>query len=538
MVVLATLSITASASGTVTPPSDAIAVGDLKIWPTNTGDTLTAGTDYAYDTTVGILTVQFATPLTIANADATTATANRIVVASNISADITLAGVNMDNSTASPFAIEKDSKGNVTINLKDGTTNTLKGGNCAALQKEGSGIGKLTIQAGTLGTGELIVESYQGAGIGGNCNSNGSVSNITITGGMVMATSTYGAGIGSGSSDESDSSSIGSGIGTNSSGNVSNITVSGGYVTATSTSGVGIGSGTTDEDVGGTKGSTSNVVITGGSVKVSSFGCQPTDSEGNNVYLLTIDTSGADTVSINGKGYPDWHYFYYFYSTGSGVWGANPEIYVYLPDATHSVTVGGNTTVMLYNSTSSSFENATICLFDSTGTLKDAYTDLQTALTAAVAGDILKLQDNVDTAATVEINKNLTLDLNGYVLKMTGSGMDLAVTARIDALVAGAQGTLKDAEGRLALLEAELAEISQRIAALERANEQLEKELAAKGEGGTDNAALEAKNNAQDAEVARLQTFITVVCIIACVSLAGNVAIVTVALILKRKRIH
>ena len=45
----------------------------------------------------------------------------------------------------------------------------------------------------------------------------------------------------------------------------------------------------------------------------------------------------------------------------------------------------------------------------------------------ANAGDTIKLRSNTEVHATLQITKNLTLDLNGHVLKMTGSGSVLYV---------------------------------------------------------------------------------------------------------------
>ena len=52
---------------------------------------------------------------------------------------------------------------------------------------------------------------------------------------------------------------------------------------------------------------------------------------------------------------------------------------------------------------------------------------LQEMIDKANAGDTIKLSSNTEIAATLQITKNLTLDLNGYVLKMTGDGSVLYV---------------------------------------------------------------------------------------------------------------
>ena len=53
--------------------------------------------------------------------------------------------------------------------------------------------------------------------------------------------------------------------------------------------------------------------------------------------------------------------------------------------------------------------------------------DLQGMIDLANAGDTIKLSSNTEVHATLQITKNLTLDLNGHVLKMTGDGSVLRV---------------------------------------------------------------------------------------------------------------
>ena len=55
---------------------------------------------------------------------------------------------------------------------------------------------------------------------------------------------------------------------------------------------------------------------------------------------------------------------------------------------------------------------------------------LQEMIDKANAGDTIKLSSNTEIAATLQITKNLTLDLNGHVLKMTGDGSVLKVSGR------------------------------------------------------------------------------------------------------------
>ena len=55
---------------------------------------------------------------------------------------------------------------------------------------------------------------------------------------------------------------------------------------------------------------------------------------------------------------------------------------------------------------------------------------LQERINQANAGATITLNSNTEIAATLQITKNLTLDLNGHVLKMTGSGSVLKVSGR------------------------------------------------------------------------------------------------------------
>ena len=55
---------------------------------------------------------------------------------------------------------------------------------------------------------------------------------------------------------------------------------------------------------------------------------------------------------------------------------------------------------------------------------------LQGMIDQANAGDTIKLSSNTEVHATLQIKKDLTLDLNGHVLKMTGIGSVLKVSGR------------------------------------------------------------------------------------------------------------
>lgn len=128
--------------------------------------------------------------------DNTNATTNNITVNADVTATVTLDGVNIDMSTEQPgaCAFKLESGANVTLILAEGTTNVLKSANlCAGLQApEGT---TLTIQ----GPGSLVATGGSGdlgsSGIGGGAQNVGGT--ITITGGTVTATGGYlAAGIG------------------------------------------------------------------------------------------------------------------------------------------------------------------------------------------------------------------------------------------------------------------------------------------------------------------------------------------------------
>ena len=341
--------------GTVGLTAAAETVGAFTV----TGGTL--NTDYTYENNA--LTIKTDTAVTISGT-----TTDTIVVEAGVNANITLAGVNISSAGFPAFKIEDNSTGNVTIILKDGTENTLKGGSYSAgLQKNGSaeGIGKLTIKGGTEGTGKLEATSgkYGGAGIGSSDNQ--PCSNIEICGGTVTATSCKcGAGIGGGSNKAGSNITIsggtvtanggseGAGIGGGGYGSGSNITISGGTVTANGGSyGAGIGGGRD-------KGTGSNIIITGGSVKAvagseaNAIGggngkeaVTPTNGT-NEVYLLTIANPDGAEVLIDGVSYTPVNH--------KAVDSNDGNLYLYLPAKTSIddplvVKVGEKTTKYVYD---------------------------------------------------------------------------------------------------------------------------------------------------------------------------------------------
>ena len=274
---------------------------------TKDGEALVYGTDYTYPADTGVLTILSDKAVTISNADIAP-TNNTIVVAKDVSANITLDGVDIDVSgtpDTCAFKIADNSEGNVTITLVDGSENTLKSGSgCAGLQKNGEN-GTLEIK-GTTGTLTATSGNY-GAGIGGG--NNASASNITISGGTVTAVNFghNGAGIGggenssgsnitiSGGSVTAQSSGNGAGIGGGGNrGNGSYITISGGSVSANSIDGAGIG--------GGYGGSGSSITISGGSVKALSDGGGAGIGGGYGNSGSNITISGGSVTAMSEKG--------------------------------------------------------------------------------------------------------------------------------------------------------------------------------------------------------------------------------------------
>ena len=323
---------------------------------TITGTDLVYGTDYTYPADTGVLTILSDKDITIANADPSSSTTNRIEVAYGVSANITLDGVNINvrREKACAFKIADDSTGDVTIILADNSENTLKSGTgWAGLQKNGrysEELGTLTIQGGELGTGKLIAQGGDlsaGIGDGDGCNS----SNIEISGGTVTATGgSDGVGIGgfSGSKNIEISggvvhASTAEGPGSTAIGSVSGpaeITISGG--TVTTVSGFNGENGGYAPDIGSRYVSGSIINITGGSIKINGandnpfYGITPIDGNRKNVYLFTLDNPNNEDIIIDGVDYPDKH-------------SNENRIYAYLPNDNHIVEIGDTTKYYIYN---------------------------------------------------------------------------------------------------------------------------------------------------------------------------------------------
>ena len=322
---------TSENTGTTPKSVEAIISNELLSIRAADGSTLVKGEDYTYENS--ILTVKTVKPVVIANKDIENAIDHSIAVASGVSANVTLSGVNInvsakDNTAA--FLIEDGGTGTVCVNLKDGTTNTLISGKyCAGLQKNDENIALVIDGNGTLNatggkgsagigggkgyggsniiinSGTIHADSIDGTGIGGGSNGNGE--HITINGGNVTADGDVGtAGIGGGfNGNGSDilitggivnaKGNTAAGIGGGINGNGSYITITGGEVTAK-----GLGNGTGIG--GGQGGSGSNIKISGGTVKATAeyYGAGIGGGSGSSGTDITI--SGG-TVTATGEGY-------------------------------------------------------------------------------------------------------------------------------------------------------------------------------------------------------------------------------------------
>ena len=232
--------------------------GDLRVYENGT-----KVTGYVtYDSAARTLTVLDGADVTISMRPGVDNTENgdRIVVAKDASARITLSGVDIRRTgTEAPFEIKANSTGDVTVVLADGTQNNLQSSakGYAGLQKNGN-----DERCGTLyitGSGSLTASGGDvGAGIGGGGHDS-NTRNIVIQGGTVTAVGgIHSPGIGCAGADEcADADHIvidggtvnarggeyGAGIGGGNQGDTS-IIVNGGNVTAQGGSkGAGIGGG-------------------------------------------------------------------------------------------------------------------------------------------------------------------------------------------------------------------------------------------------------------------------------------------------------
>lgn len=324
--------------------------------------------DFTYEN--GTLTVKTSTPITIKNTDPATPTNDHIVVKNDVSANITLAGVNISSGCA--FKIEDESNGDVTITLAANSENILTstGYDCAGLQKNSNyGVSHLSGKLTITGTGKLTATGGRnGAGIGGGIENCGV--NITISGGVVTATGGEGgAGIGGGILGDGAHITISGGTvmatgGSNVAGigggaSIScgrYITITGGAVTAKGGKDSGNGAGV---GIGGGDASSSNITISGGSVHavagdngVNAIGSSsngrgavtPKNAEEHDVYLMTIPNPSNAKVYIDGKEYKP-------YNHSAIVEENDTNLYPYVTGVHHTVKVGTETSCYHFTGT-------------------------------------------------------------------------------------------------------------------------------------------------------------------------------------------
>ena len=225
----------------------------------------TLGTDYTFSG--GVLTINSSRAMTVTG----TTTTERVAIASGITANITINGLNIDTSSGNnAFELTGTAKLNLTLT----GDNFLQGGiyHAGLLVPNGT---ELTITAAS--TGSLTAKGGgEGAGIGADVTS--ACGSVTIHGGTVTATGSQKS----------------AGIGGRSNGNGGTITITGGTIIATGgqdNSGAGIGAGGNGTNNG-------TLVITGGSVRRSGNASkEATATNGSaSVYLTTL-TVGDPAVA-------------------------------------------------------------------------------------------------------------------------------------------------------------------------------------------------------------------------------------------------
>lgn len=255
----------------------------LDFYATDSNKPLVYGTDYKIDgSTLKILSDK---GITIKNVDPAQPCSNYIYIESDVSANITFAGINIQRGLNEYSAVEiaENSSGDVNIILADNTDNIISTTyNYAALSKnsDSTECGTLTISCQHSGEAGHICGSSCGglnaassthpAAIGGDYNK--SASNIVINGGRINAKGSKGAGIGGGYNAKAN-----------------NITVNGGIINAESVFGAAIGSGQ--------GGSADGIYINGGIVNAVI-----TYFNNNNAYGCAIGsgaTGQADNIIIN-----------------------------------------------------------------------------------------------------------------------------------------------------------------------------------------------------------------------------------------------
>lgn len=245
-----------------------------------------ANGDYSYDKNNSLLTILKSTPITIKSVDDQFVNA-KIFIKSGVDANITLDTLRIDPTDGAAISMG-DSSANVTITIKDGTSNYLNGVNAAGIEKLSKN-GRLTITcehadeenhqcSKSCGILDARCSKGHGAGIGASgCNYGTETGGIYIKGGMITAVGHDGAGIGG--SNLAD---------------VSDINISGGIISAQGrNSAAGIGSAT--------NGSIGSINISGGII--SAYSNAFSNSSGVCYYGAAIGAaycSSFDSINISG----------------------------------------------------------------------------------------------------------------------------------------------------------------------------------------------------------------------------------------------
>lgn len=287
----------------------------LDFCATDSSKPLVYGTDYKIDgSTLKILSDK---GITVKNVDPTQPCSNDIYIESGVSANVTLAGVNISYPSmwtdGSAFCIANDS--NASITLADGTTNTLISDSMygCGIAKDGTGILTITCEKAKNdfshkcdeGCGTLSAKANMyGSAIGSTSGQyNGKTAqNITVLGGNITAASKHGAAIGGGIYTGAE-----------------NITVSGGNINATGGgSSAAIGSG--EKDSSSSEAVTAeNIKILGGNINaVGGFGAAAIGGGQNaNGKNIRIENSTLYAASQSGAAI-----------IGGGVDGTGDKIYI------------------------------------------------------------------------------------------------------------------------------------------------------------------------------------------------------------------
>lgn len=245
-----------------------------------------ANGDYSYNEETLTLTVLKSTPITIQSVNKQFVNA-KIFIANGVDANITLDSLRIEPTDGAAISMG-DSSASVTITIKDGTSNYLKGVNAAGIEKLSKN-GRLTITcehadeenhqcSKSCGLLDARCSKGHGAGIGASgCNYGTQTGGIYIKGGMILAVGHDGAGIGG--SNLAD---------------VSDINISGGIIEARGDNGAaGIGSAT--------NGGIGSINISGGII--SAYGSAFRNSSGSRFYGAAIGAaycSRFDSINISG----------------------------------------------------------------------------------------------------------------------------------------------------------------------------------------------------------------------------------------------